>query len=97
MKLMKDAIFAGVAFLAICGIVAALFSIGWTMNKFFVAGEENWLTLVRDPHHLAFEAITGGVQQLVFGVIGGAVIWPRIKAHIHRDIAHGVDEEEHPK
>lgn len=42
------------------------------------------LHLLTDGAHWVFEAIT----DLVFGVLGGAVLWPRIKAHFHRDIRH---------
>lgn len=81
------------AIVAVLAALALSFIALFPWGAVFVSGEENWLTLTRDPHHLAFEVITGGIQQLVIGVLGGAVIWPRIKAHIHRDInkSHGED------
>lgn len=43
-----------------------------------------FLHLLSDLPHWGFEIVT----DLVIGGIGGAVIWPRIKAHLHRDVLH---------
>jgi len=55
-------------------------------GSIFVVGEEPMLALLRDPNHLAFEAITGIGQTLVINVLVLALVWPRIRAHFHRDI-----------
>lgn len=47
---------------------------------------ESFTALLRDPAHWYFELFVGAVQELVFGVLVGAFLWPRLKAHIHRDI-----------
>ena len=41
-----------------------------------------FLHLLANPAHWLFE----GVSDLVIGVLFGAVVWPRIRAHFHRDI-----------
>jgi hypothetical protein len=69
-------------------------SVPW--NNIFVPGEENWLTLLRDPHHLAFEGLTGIGQTLVINVLLLAVVWPFIRKHIHRDVKHGVEHSGRP-
>lgn len=53
-----------------------------------------FLHLLANPAHWLFE----GVSDLVIGVLFGAVVWPRIRAHFHRDIdraAIQVDEHLH--
>lgn len=42
---------------------------------------ETFGDLLRDPAHWAFE----GVTDVVFGMVIGGIVWPRIRAHIHRD------------
>ena len=49
-----------------------------------------FLHLLADPAHWLFE----GVSDLVLGVLFGAVIWPRIRAHFHRDIEAVLDIDE---
>jgi len=55
-------------------------------GSIFVPGEENWLTLLRDPHHILFETILSVGQILVINGLVLALVWPFIKRHIHRDI-----------
>lgn len=49
---------------------------------------ESFWTLLRDPAHWQFELFL----MLVFDVVLGALVWPVIKRHIHRDVD---DAEEH--
>ena len=60
-------------------------------GSIFVPGEEPFTALLRDPNHLAFEAITGIAQTAVVDLFVLAFAWPLIKRHIHRDIdrSHG--------
>lgn len=46
---------------------------------------ESFGTLLRDPSHWEFEALVGFIEMVVFDVLIGVLVWPRIKAHIHRD------------
>lgn len=48
---------------------------------------ETFWTLLRDPAHWWFETLVSGLWELVFGVLLGVVVWPRIRRHIHRDSA----------
>jgi hypothetical protein len=49
---------------------------------------ETFGTLLRDPNHWLFEFMVGGIEEIVTGVFIGAVIWPRIVRHWHRDAPH---------
>ena len=63
---------------------------------FFVAGEDGLLDLLRDPNHLLFEFITGGVETLVVDGLLVAVVWPTVLRHLHRDAPHVDVREEAP-
>ena len=54
---------------------------------------ESFRALVTDPNHWLFELLVGGIEELVLGVIIGAVFWPKVKAHFHRDINQGVEKK----
>ena len=54
---------------------------------------ESFHTLVTDPNHWLFEFLVSGIEQVVIGGIIGALLWPRIKRHIHRDINLGPEKE----
>jgi hypothetical protein len=47
---------------------------------------ETFWDLLRDPAHWQFELLVGFIEMLVFDVIIGALAWPVIKRHIHRDV-----------
>lgn len=51
---------------------------------------ETFTTLLRDPAHWQFELFL----MLIFDVVIGALIWPAIKRHIHRDV-DAAEEHEH--
>ncbi len=55
---------------------------------------ETFWTLMRDPSHWYFELFVGFVEMLVFDVIVGLLLWPKIKAHwghhVSRDKREGV-------
>jgi hypothetical protein len=53
---------------------------------------EAFTTLLRDPNHWYFELLVGGIEEIVFGIVIGAVVWPKIKQHIHRDVERGVEK-----
>jgi len=55
-----------------------------------IASETFW-ELLKSPGHWLFEAFT----DVVFGFILGGIVWPKIQAHIHRDIKN-VDKHLHP-
>jgi hypothetical protein len=48
---------------------------------------ETFWELLRDPAHWMFELFL----MVVFDVIIGAILWPLIKRHIHRDIREAKD------
>lgn len=76
-------------------VIMALFWLPYLIpwDDIFVSGEESFTALLRDPNHLAFEAITGIGQTIVIDVVGLALVWPLVKRHFHQDIeqATGVD------
>lgn len=47
---------------------------------------ETFGQLFRDPAHWQFELLVGAVEMVVFDLLIGALAWPFIKRHIHRDI-----------
>lgn len=53
---------------------------------------EAFTTLLRDPNHWYFELLVGGIEEVVFGIVIGMVVWPKIKQHIHRDVERGVEK-----
>jgi hypothetical protein len=50
---------------------------------------ETFWSLLHDRAHWEFEALVGFLEMVVFDVVIGALAWPVIKKHIHRDIAKG--------
>lgn len=55
---------------------------------------ETFSTLVHDPNHWLFEFLVGGIEEFVTGVLVGALLWPFIKRHIHKDVDK-VETHEH--
>jgi len=60
-------------------------------------GETFW-ELFHSAGHWYFELFLGGLELIVLDLIIGFFVWPRIKAHFHRDIKHvghehGPDED----
>lgn len=56
---------------------------------------ESFSYLLRDPGHWGFELLVGGIEMLLFDLMIGAILWPRIKAHIHRDLDELKIDEHH--
>ncbi len=54
---------------------------------------EAFTVLLRDLNHWFFEFLVGGIEELVTGVIIGAVLWPRVMRHWHRDSPHKDKDE----
>lgn len=52
---------------------------------------ETFFTLLHDAAHWEFELFL----ILVFDVLIGALVWPRIRRHIHRDVSHIGDVPAH--
>lgn len=56
---------------------------------------ETFGQLARDPAHWQFELFVGFIETVVFDVVVGALVWPAIKDHIHRDINRMEDQHGH--
>lgn len=54
---------------------------------------ETFNTLLHDPAHWEFELLVGLVEMVVFDLLIGVLVWPRIKRHIHHDVRQGVEPD----
>ena len=54
---------------------------------------ETFGELLRDPAHWQFELLVGAIEMLVVDVLLGAILWPVVRRHIHRDIRGGPEKE----
>lgn len=56
---------------------------------FWKAGEESFIGLLQDAAHWEFEVFL----ILLFDVLLGAIMWPVVKRHIHRDVGQAEGHE----